>query len=322
MSIFNPSLHCVLLFSITALAIAGCKSDSKQLSKDLIQHNSTNTKETDGEEVNTITQQIKTLPLPESVFFAGEKVPLERQDVKEALENELMVSAFRHSKMLKLIKNHHRWTGMISEILQEMQVPIDFIYLAVAESEFDNNARSSVGAMGMWQFMEKTGKEYNLTINKDIDMRRDPKLASEAACKYLKTAYSKFNNWTLAAASYNRGMNGVSKKLEDQQVTSFYDLHLNKETARYVYRIIAFKLILEHPEKYGYNINEHEKYAPYQFDTMHITTSIKDLIAFSQKQNTTYKQLRILNPWLNNASSYQLNLKKGEEVTLRLPIKE
>jgi hypothetical protein len=159
-------------------------------------------------------------------------------------------------------------------------------------------------------------------MNKDVDMRRDPKLSTEAACKYLKWANSNLNNWSLTAASYNVGMKGMKNRLQDQKVDNYYDLHLNSETGRYVYRIIAMKLIIENPEAYGYFVNDQEKYAPYQFTTVTVTESIDNLVDFARQHGTTYKELRILNPWFNNTSNFKLKVGKKESFEIRIPVKQ
>lgn len=264
-------------------------------------------------------QRILPVPIPETVTFAGEMVPLDRPDVREALENELVVNTFRHSRTLIIIKSVERWRSMVTEILNKAEVPEDFLYLAVVESEFDNNALSFAGAMGMWQFMESTAKDYNLTINRDVDMRRDPKLSTEAAAEYLKWAHGHLENWTLTAASYNRGVRGITNVMGEQQVDNFYDMHLNPETSRYVFRIIALKLIIEDPEAYGYFVSDEEKYTPYRFKTIKVEDDI-DLIEFAKQHNTTYKELRVLNPWFNNTSSYKLNVGRNESYQIRVPL--
>lgn len=264
-------------------------------------------------------QFITSLPIPKSITFAGEVVPLDREDVREALESELMVNTFRQSHTLAIIKEVERWRPFVVQTLKSQHVPEDFLYLAVVESEFDNNACSYAGAMGMWQIMERTAKDYQLKINKDVDMRRDPKLSTEAASKFLKKAYASLGNWVLVAASYNVGVKGMKDRLVDQKVDNFFDLHLNSETARYVYRIIAFKLILEDPKAYGYFVPENEKYVPYQFTTIKVTDDIDNLVDFSKKYNTTYKKLRLLNPWFNNTSSFKLKVKKQESYEIRIP---
>lgn len=264
-------------------------------------------------------QRVSSVPIPATVTFAGEPVPLERADVREALDYELVVNTFRHSRTLLLIKNIERWRPMVTSILKESGVPEDFLYLAVVESEFDNNALSFAGAMGMWQFMESTARDYNLKVNRDVDMRRDPKLATMAAAEFLKWAHGHLGNWTLTAAAYNRGVRGITNVMGEQQVDNFYDMHLNSETSRYLFRIIALKLILEDPEAYGYFISEDEKYVPYRFTTIPVVEDT-DLIEFAQQYNTTYKELRLLNPWFNNSSSYKLNVARNDTFEIRIPL--
>jgi membrane-bound lytic murein transglycosylase D len=265
-------------------------------------------------------QYVTSPPLPLTVTFAGDTIPLHRDDVREALEYELIANTFRHSRTMVILKEIERWRPLIEQTLQENQVPVDFIYLAVAESEFDNNALSFAGAMGMWQFMKSTAKDYDLEVDRDVDMRRDPKLATEAASNYLKWAYTKFNDWALVAAAYNRGISGIEGNLKDQQVDSFFDLHLNPETARYVYRIIAFKLILENPEAYGYFLKPEENYKPYNFRTEVIEEDIDNLVTFARERNTTYRELRQLNPWFNNTSTYRLDVPRNGRYEIRVPV--
>jgi membrane-bound lytic murein transglycosylase D len=269
---------------------------------------------------DTVSQCIRSVPIPKLIVLAGDTVPVERTDVREALEAELMVNTFRHSHTLLIIKNVERWRPLVTQVLKDKEIPTDFLYLAVIESEFDNNALSFSGAMGMWQIMSRTARDYKLKINQDVDMRRDPKLSTEAATKFLKWANSNLHNWTLTAAAYNMGMQGISDRLKEQKVNSFYDLHLNSETARYVYRIIAFKLILENPAAYGYFVPENEKYAPYKFTTVTVTENINSLVDFAKEHNTTYKELRLLNPWFNNTSSFRLGASKNEPYEIRLPL--
>ncbi len=251
---------------------------------------------------------VTSVPIPTKLHFAGEEIPLNRTDVRENLEKELVSNAFRHSRTLLVIKKLGRWEKQIKQILKENDVPEDFFYLAVAESELDNNAYSPVGASGMWQFMKSTAKEYGLYVDNSVDQRRDPLLATKAACNFLKSGYEKFNNWGLVMASYNRGMGGISKKVRDQKVSSYFDLNLNKETSRYVYRILAFKLILQYPEKYGFHIPDEERYKPYEYTELKISKNISNLVEFAKKYNTTYHELRLYNPWLNNRSTYNLHV--------------
>jgi hypothetical protein len=266
-------------------------------------------------------QKISPVSLPKTISFAGENVPIDRPDVREALQHELTVNTYRHSNTIKILKSIDRWRPFVLAVLKEQNVPEDFIYLAIIESEFDNNARSAVGAMGMWQLMEQTAKELQLPVNEDVDMRRDPKKATEAASKFLKQANGNFNNWINAAASYNVGITGMKSRLQDQKANSFFDLYLNQETARYVYRILALKLIVENPEAYGYFIPKEEKYEPFKFSTVTVTENIPNLVDFAKQNNTTYKELRLLNPWFNNTTTFALKVPKGESYELRIPMK-
>ena len=265
-------------------------------------------------------QYVSAPPVPEVVTFAGDTIPLHRHDVREALEYELTVNTFFHSHTMTIMKELERWRPLIEQTLHENLIPVDFLYLAVAESELDNTAESFAGAMGMWQFMKSTAREYDMEVDRSVDMRRDPKLSTEAAAKYLRESYIEFSDWALVAASYNRGIKGIKDLLDEQQVDSFFDLHLNKETSRYVYRIIALKLILENPEAYGYFLKPEEKYKPYEFTTVIVEDDIDDLVEFAKKHGTTYKELRILNPWFNNTSKYELEVPRKKAYELRLPI--
>ncbi|HEV7348387.1 lytic transglycosylase domain-containing protein [Telluribacter sp.] len=259
-------------------------------------------------------QTVSMPPIPENLTFAGEKIPLERDDVREGVEHELIVNTFRHSNTMFILKRIERWRPLIEKTLRDNGVPTDFIYLAVAESEFQNTARSYAGAVGMWQFMPATARDYGLTISGDVDMRKDPKLATEAASKYLKWAHKHLGSWSLVAASYNRGLSGVKGILNVQQTDNFWDLYLNPETGRYVYRLIAFKLIMENPEDYGYFIRPEDQYQPYKFKMVRVERNI-NMIAFAKQHNTTYKELRELNPWLINTSSYSLSVPaRGYEI--------
>ena len=262
--------------------------------------------------------QILHPEVPQQVSFAGEQVPISDTDVKERLEREIIQNCYKHSATLLILKRELRWKKKIQEILREQGIPEDFFYLAVAESELDEYAVSGVGAMGFWQFMKGTAGDFKLEVNEFIDQRKDPIASTYAACQYLKTAYNKYgNNWTLAAASYNRGMNGIQKAIEQQQVNSYYDLYLNRETYRYVFRIIALKIIMENPEKYGFIISEKDRWQPLDYYTVKVDTTINSLPAFAKKYNITYKTLKIYNPWLDS-ENYNLPA-KGKTYHLNIP---
>jgi hypothetical protein len=235
--------------------------------------------------------------IPDSVTFCGENVPLNDQIVREAIDYELIINMYRHSSTILYIKRANRYFPAIEKYLAQQNIPDDFKYLCVTESGLANVV-SSAGAAGFWQIMEKTGKEYGLLINKNVDERYNPDLSMVAAVKYLKDAYKKFNNWTLAAASYNMGMAGLNKNIVDQAENSYWNLQLNDETTRYICRIVALKLILENPQSYGYHINNDELYQPIEFDELVVDSSINNLVNFAKNHGANYKTLKYYNTWI------------------------
>ena len=254
--------------------------------------------------------------LPEEVSFAGEPVPMDLPDVRERLDKELQINVYLHSSTLFLLKRANRWFPQMQEILKEHEIPDDFKYLPLIESAMINS-RSPKDAVGYWQILESSGKELGLEITNEVDERYDPIKSTEAACKYLKKAYDKFGSWTLVAASYNRGMAGVSRELKEQNVTSYYDLHLNDETSRYMFRLMAIKEIFQHPEKYGFKLKPEHLYQPEQVKHVEVEESIKDLITFAQAQGSNYKLLKRHNPWLRQN---KLTVKKGKKYRIALPV--
>lgn len=235
--------------------------------------------------------------VPKTATLFGERVPLEYFDVAESLERELLVNTFYQSQTTQILKYKHRFFPIIDSILKVYEIPEDFKYLAVAESGLRVNI-SPKGAAGFWQIIESTAKMYDLTVSEEVDQRYDLEKATEAACKYFKNAYKKFGNWTMVAASYNLGIGGLSRQAGYQKITSFYDLYTNSETSRYVFRILAFKLILENPELYGYhNI---KPYPTIKQKTVVVDSSITDLAEFARSQGSNYKMLKTLNPWLRD----------------------
>ena len=272
----------------------------------------------EGLDTTQSVQRIQSFPLPAMLTFAGEAVPLSDPDVRERLEREIIQNCYKHSATLLILKREGRWRASIQALLKENGLSEDFFYLAVAESELDEHAVSPVGAMGFWQFMKGTASEFGLEVSAQVDQRKDPLVATVAACKYLKQAYGKFGNWTLTAASYNRGMTGLDKALKNQKVDSFYDLYLNRETYRYVLRILALKLIMENPQAYGFVIGPEDRYKPYTAKPLQIDTTITDLPAFAIQQKINYKLLKIHNPWLNS-DDYKLVIPKGKSYTFLIP---
>ncbi|MEN9929587.1 MAG: hypothetical protein RLZZ231_1508 [Bacteroidota bacterium] len=248
---------------------------------------------------------------PLEVDFAGEKAPLQITDVKERFDRELLINANLHSSTLLIIKRANRAFPIIEPILAQYGVPDDFKYLAVIESALVN-AVSPSGAKGVWQFMPETAKEKGMEVNDVVDERYHLVKSTEAACKYLLAAKQKFGSWTLAAASYNGGMNGVSKKIEEQKVTDYYDLLLTDETSRYVFRILALKEIMKSPDKFGFNVFDHELYASLPTKTIVVDSTITDLATFAKGQGINYKILKLHNPWMRDKKLSNTAKKKYE----------
>lgn len=262
-------------------------------------------------------QQIFSFEYPSTIEFAGEKVPVTESEVHERLDKEIQVNAYWQSNMILILKKSHRWRNLITKILKEEGIPEDFYFLALAESGLSNLV-SGKGAKGFWQFIPETAKQFGLTVNENIDERLDPEKATRAACRYLKESYAKFGSWTLAAAAYNMGNGGVNAALKVQMAKSYYDLYLNQETSRYVFRILALKLILSNPEEYGYKLYHRDLYQPYSHSKVKVDGTITDLASFAQAMGTNYKTLKILNPWL---LQNKLIVESGKSFELLLPEK-
>jgi len=241
--------------------------------------------------------KVYALELPDSLSFAGEIVPLHSPDLKERLDRELLVNTYWQSNMMLLLKRANKYFPTIEKILKEEGVPTDLKYLSVIESGLEN-VISPAGAKGFWQIMRTTGREYGLEVNSNIDERYHIVSSTRMAAQYLKKAKDKFGSWTLAAASYNRGMSGIQRNLNAQEVESYFDLLLGKETSRYVFRILAVKEIIENPSKYGYVFDNTDLYYSVPVRYHGLDTAISNLTSFAQKMGINYKVLKIHNPWL------------------------
>lgn len=257
--------------------------------------------------------RVEALDIPNVMTFAGERVPLQDIDVRERLDRELHVNTYWHSNMLLMIKKANRFFPVIAPLLKKYNLPDDFKYLAVAESGLDN-VTSSAGASGFWQFMKATGKQYGLEINSYVDERYNLELATKVAAQYLLNSKELFGSWTNAAAAYNAGNAGISKQMKRQDATDYYSLLLNSETARYVFRILAFKEILSNPKKYGFYVDQDDLYQAIPTKTIVVDTPIEDFAKFAKKQGINYKILKIHNPWLRdtflkNASGKKYHIK-------------
>lgn len=256
--------------------------------------------------------------LPDTLKFAGEKVPLNIYYVREGLDREILSNMYWHTNTILNMKRAYRFFPIIEPILKKNGIPDDFKYLAVIESNL-MNVTSPAKAQGYWQFIKATGKKYGLEINEEIDMRNSLEASTEAACKFLKALYNQFGSWTLAAAAYNCGENGLQRQLNLQEVNNYYDLRLNSETARYVYRIMAMKLIMQNPQAYGFHLRNKDMYPQIPYRTVELSGQNVDLYKFAKDNNTTYKMLKEMNPWL---ISNKLTNKANKTYTVRLPIED
>lgn len=253
---------------------------------------------------------------PKEMSFANEKVPLNRPDVQEALDREILSNTFWHTNTLLILKRRARLFPEIEKILKECGVPDDFKYLCVAESNLSPTAKSPVGAAGLWQIMEKTGKELGLEINEDVDERYNFEKSTRAACQYLKKSYRALGSWTLVAAAYNGGQGRVTKNIETQKQNNYYDIMWVEETGRYVFRILALKLIMNNPQLYGFNLTDTDSYHSTKYYEVKTDTTIADIAQFAIDNKTTYKAIKTLNPWLKQN---KLSNPKRKEYTILVP---
>ncbi|QZT36272.1 lytic transglycosylase domain-containing protein [Halosquirtibacter xylanolyticus] len=263
---------------------------------------------------------VKAVPIPEIVTFANDTLPMDRDYVKESMDRELLVNSYWQSQTLILIKKSKRYFSIIEPILEKYEIPNDFKYLAVAESSLSEVAVSPSGAKGLWQMMGSAAKDYGLTVNSYVDERYHIEKSTIAACKYLKHAHEKFKDWALVAASYNAGRRGVLKQMEIQGATTYFDMLLNPETARYLYRIVAFKIIFENPEQYNFILQESDYYPLYDTYAITVKHSIKNFSTFAKDHGISYKELKYYNPWLrkpylknSRQKSYQILLPNKAE---------
>ncbi|TYP98267.1 transglycosylase-like protein with SLT domain [Tenacibaculum adriaticum] len=260
--------------------------------------------------------EVKALKIPEYLELAGERVPLEKADIKERMDRELLVNTYWQSNGLLLIKRANKFFPIIEPLLVEYGLPDDFKYLCVAESALIN-IPSSAGAAGYWHFLPSTGREYGLEVNRNVDERYNLEKSTRVAAEYLKSAKEKFGSWTLAAAAYNAGRGRILRRLKEQKVDNYYDLLLNDETGRYVFRILALKEIMTHPKKYGFIYGQEDLYQTIQTYDIEVTKPIPDLADFAKENGITYKELKIENPWLRET---RLNNRSGKKYTIKIPI--
>ena len=260
--------------------------------------------------------QISPSPeVPVSVTFAGKKIDCDRIDMYERLDRELTSFVYGHTNTLITIKRANRYYPVIMPILKRNGVPDDVFYLSAIESYFNIRAYSPAKAAGLWQFIPSTAKQYGLEVNDEIDERYNVEKSTEAACRYLKNGYAKYGDWATVMASYNAGMNRISKELEHQMADSSFDLYLNEETSRYVFRILAMKVVMEHPFKYGFHLTAEQLYQPIECKEVEVSGPVDDWSKWAKSYGITYAQLREVNPWIR-AKSLTNKLNKTYKVKI------
>ena len=239
--------------------------------------------------------------VPRMIVFAGDTVRLTRPDIRERLDRELIAFTYSHSASLLMLKRSRRIFEQIVPILQLHGIPEDLKYLMAIESNLDPRALSPAGAAGLWQFMKASGREYGLVIDEEVDERYNIEKATEAACAYLKTAYSKFGSWMNVAAGYNGGMAGLAKKLSDQKQDDAMDLWMVEETSRYMYRVLVAKMFFENPASFGFTISPADYYPSVKVkERLTLAEGIPSLVDFAIAHGTSYKRLKEANLWLRD----------------------
>ena len=264
----------------------------------------------------SLPQIVKGVDLDRPFSFAGEAVPMENFDVRERLDRELLVNTYWQSSTIMAMKAANRYFPTMERILKEEGVPDDLKYVAVAESALRNET-SPAGAKGIWQFMPATGKGYGLTINSEIDQRYDVEAATRAACKYLKDYHKKFGSWIDAAGGYNMGGGRLAARMEDQRADNYFEVNINAETMRYFFRILAFKEILSRPRDFGFYLDQAELYPPFDdYRPVTVDATIPNLGVWAREQGTTYRLLKVYNPWL---LENRLTVSGGEKYEIKVP---
>ncbi|WP_375584207.1 lytic transglycosylase domain-containing protein [Cyclobacterium xiamenense] len=261
-------------------------------------------------------QRVRIFELPESPEFAGESVPMEDPEVYERYEREIYVNAYWESNTLLMMKRAGKFFPFIEQTLKENGIPDDFKFVALIESGL-MNVTSPAGAKGFWQFMKGTAGDFGLEVSRDVDERYHFEKSTLAACKYLRASYGKFGNWTSVAASYNMGIAGITRRKNQQLSPDYYDLYLNEETSRYLFRALALKEIFENPGKYGFELQRDDLYEIPPLREIEVTESISNLAEWAKEHKSTYKEVKTYNPWL---ISRQLNVRRGRSYVIKLPV--
>lgn len=301
--------HKSIIFLIVALVVTGILAPTEDARASI----------TENSEIAAKHTEVINPKIPTFIKFAEKKIDIDQTDRWERLDRELTAMIYTHGNTLLAIKRANRYFPVIAPILKHNGIPEDMIYLAVIESTLNPRAYSPAKAAGIWQFMPATAKEYGLEVNEDVDERYNISKATEAACKYFKKSYAKYGKWESVAAAYNGGMARITKELSTQQVDSAYDLYLADETMRYIFRLLAMKLILESPKDYGFRIAADQLYQPLEYDSVEVAESIDDWATWAKQQGINYMILRENNPWIRSKT---LPNKSGKTYIVNIPTKE
>ena len=264
-------------------------------------------------------EPVYSFPIPSGLQFAGQNISLERYDMRERFDREQIVIAYNHSVSLLIIKRANRYFPVIEPILKKYGIPDDFKYLAVIESNLDPRAMSGAKAAGLWQFMPDTSRQFGIEVNDEVDERFHIEKETEVACKFFKSAYNKYKNWTTVAASFNAGMGRISKEKENQQVDEAFDMLLTSETSRYVFRILAMKQFLENPKAFGYTLGRDQFYQTIRTKDVSVKGPVADWTVWAAQHGISYSQLKDFNIWLRDR---KLTNAGGKEYILQIPEKE
>ena len=243
------------------------------------------------------SSMLKLMKTTGPLDFCGEPVPIDNQEVRERLEKEFLVTLWNRSQVILWMKRSGRYMPFIEEMLKQNNMPMDLKYVAIIESSLTFHLTSPKGARGSWQFMEATGKKYGLKIDSDVDERRNFFSSTRAAISYLKILHDKFGSWTLAAAAYNMGEEGLKTEMLLQNTNNYYYLYLPVETQQYILRAISAKEILSNPERYGFKLSKEDIYPPLQFDHVELVCDQETPIYLvAQAAGTYFKVIKDLNP--------------------------
>lgn len=268
------------------------------------------------EPTENIPQIVKGVDLDKAFHFCGEALPMDNFDIRERLDRELTVNTYWHSSTILSIKSSSRYFPTMDRILEEEGVPTDLKYIAVAESAL-RNVVSPAGAKGIWQFMKGTGNEYGLEINDEVDERYHLEKSTRAAAKYLKSLRKRFGSWANAAAAYNMGGGNMNKRLREQEAENYFELNLNEETSRYYFRLVAIKQIMENPREFGFYLDQEDYYKSLDdYRTVEVSEAVSSWGAFAKENGTTYRMLKVYNPWMIDSN---LTNRSGKTYEVRVP---